>query len=715
MKLITLAALATQILLIFIPGLVLHRALACRILLLDQPANSESKIRESDLVVYGLLPGLTIVNTVGTILALCGLFRLSVFIAVLVALTVWRWRDAAATIAALRELCCAPWQSLARGNLLILVAIGIFLAAGFGLLVEAQLPSGNIDVWNHNLPLAQSIVRHSGFLLPQIPHPFYGTYPIFFHMFFAEGLLFVDNVIAAKVINALIYLGFLLSLVFCARRARAVATVVVFVLIINDSFFSNGASDVMTDVPRVAFSVLALTFAYLYLRDRQLYFLFAAGLLAGGAVAGKYTELLIPVLIAVTLLPKLVTRSKEGWIAAVVFFIAFLPVACYPYLRNWILLSNPIYPFLFAHAGLSDQYMADLNAEVFHSLDPAFRNLSKDFLTWQAWRDFATGTYEVFLSRLVHPYFVFGLISIGLVLRRSRIIYPVVWTFVLWLFWYVVGTLNTRWGLTPYMMLLTVAFLSWAWLVDIAVATFEPWGRAVWLVDVTVATAEPGAPASPSPRQFPIGLKKLFRVPIPTALTLDNFTRAVLTGLALYLCIPTVRHVRDDGLAGFLPDWADRQQGKAVLSGELDTYLAKTRPGFEIYRFIGDHDLRSVMQPFDNGAWFYQSAYNGGHNGNWIYPWYQLPAKPADYNEFLRSNDIKYFIYRELQPLETERLGPKHVELANALIRQLLPRSHRILIDPFGWELYAIDQAPVPGHSFTTRERPAEKFQDQFK
>lgn len=699
---LTIAALGTQILFVVLPGLILHRALAVRVILLDQYATPKTPIPESDLVVFGLLPGLAIVNTIGTILALFGLFRLPTFLAVVAALTIWRWRDAAATIAAFGDLGRTTWDSLARGNLLIVVAIVFFLTTAFGLLIDAQPPSENVDVWNHNLPLAQSIVSHSGFVLPQIPHPFYGTYPIFFHMFFSEALIFVDNVIAAKLINVIIYLCFLLSLMFCARRARAVAAIVLFILIINGSIFSAGVSDVMTDAPRVAFSVLAFTFAYRYLRDRQLYFLFAAGLLAGGAVAGKYTELLTPILIALTLLPGIVVRPKEGWIAAFVFSIACLAVACYPYLRNWILLSNPIYPFLFGHPGLSDQYMADLNAEVFHSLDPAFRNVSKNFLTWQAWYDFGEGTYKVLLSNLWHPYFVFSLISIGLVVRRSRIMYPVVWTFVLLLFWYVVGNLNTRWGLTPYMMLLTVAFLSWAWLVDIAVTTFEPLGRAVWLVDIAVVTPEPGAQASP--RQLSIGLKKSFRVPIPTWLTLQNFTRAVLVGLVLYLCIPTVRHVRTDGLAGFLPNWANRQEGKAVLSGELDTYLAKTRRGFEIYRFIGDHDLRSVMQPFDNGAWFYQSAYNGGRNGNWILPWYRLPQGREDFDNFLRSNNVRYFVYQaSLEPLEIERLGPERVKIAYDLFRELLPRSQRILVDPFGWELYAIDGAPVPNHDAKRR------------
>jgi hypothetical protein len=376
-------AIATQLLFIVFPGLVLHRALAMRLLGVDRATRPAAEIPESALVVYGLLPALAIANAIGTILALFGLFHTTVFVAVMMAALIWRRRDAVATLAALADLFRMLWRALVRGELMILVAIGIFLETALGLLVNAQLPSENIDVWNHNLPLAQSIVGHAGFIMPQIPNMFYGSYPIFFHMFFAEGLLFVDHVIAAKVMNSLIYLGFLLSLLFCAQRARALATIALSVLIINDPFFSNGAEDAMTDVPRVCFAVLALVLTYRYLRDRRVYFLFAAGLLAGGDVAGKYTELLTPVWIGLALLPGLMSFRKEHWVGAGIFVAAFVPMACYPYLRNWILLGNPIYPFFFAHPGLSDQYVADLRTQVFQNFDPAFRSYVTNLFSLQ--------------------------------------------------------------------------------------------------------------------------------------------------------------------------------------------------------------------------------------------------------------------------------------------------------------------------------------------
>lgn len=670
---LTLAAVATELLVIVFPGLVLHRALATRVLALDEATTPNSEIRETDLLVLGLLPGLAIASTIGTALALFGLLRTPIFAAVMIALVAWRWRDALATLSALSDSGRAASRSLARGELLTLIAILIFAQNLIGLLIDAQLPSANIDVWNHNFPLAQSLVDHSGFVFPQIPDPLYGSYPLFFYMLFAEGLLFVNNVIAAKVMNTLIYLSFLLSLVFCARRARALATVTVTILVINNPFFSNGASDAMTDVPRVCFSVLALVFAYRFLRDRRIYFMFAAGLLAGGAVGGKYTEMLTPVLIGASILPWLIARRKESWIAAVLFVAGFVPVACHPYIRNWIYTGNPIYPFFFGHPGLSDDYIASL----FLNFDPAHRSYVTNLFQLQGWQDFFFNVNEEFLSRWEYSKLTLALIAVGLVTPRSYIIFPTIYTLLLGIAWYTAMFTHARWGYTAYLMMLTTAYLSVTWIIDRAVAFWEPKGRD-W-----------GALAK-------TGGMKASLVAIPSWLSPNSLWRAGLVTLALYLGAQTVVRalIEPEGWTAFLPRWENKEQARALVEtpGGLDTYLARTRPGFQIYRYIGDHDLRMVFQPFDNGSYFYQIAYNGGRNGNWMVPWYAHPKGPDDIDNFLSSNGIKYFVYRDgLNRVEIDRLGPEHVEISNELFRRVLPRSRRLLVDQLGWELYAID------------------------
>jgi hypothetical protein len=664
-----------ELLLILFPGLVLHRALARQVLALDE-GDSAWAIDEVDLLAFGLLPGLALANTVGTVLAIFHLFYWWSYSAAMIVLVAWRWRDALATLSAIVTLVRRSFRSLARGNLMVVVAAAIFLQTGAGMLAESMIPSANIDVWNHNLPLAQSIVAHYGFVMPQIPHMFYGSYPIFFQMFFAEALLFFDGVIAAKAANAMIYLGFLLSLLGFARHARALAAVILALVIVEAPFFSAGAADAMTDIGRVCFSALAFAFAYQYFRTERLYFLFASGLVAGGAIAGKYTEMLTPIFIGLSLLPALVMRKKGSWLAVLVFVAATAITGAYPYLRNLILLHNPIYPFVFSHPGLSDDQMKAIQTEIFRVFDPAFEGYSQNLLSLRGWHDFAMGARELFFNRWKPSYYLYAVTGAGLLFLRSRaLLLLALWTFGMWIFWYLVGKLNPRWGLTPFMLFAMLAYLAFVGSVD-------------RLIEAPLLSSLRWRPAAR------IGFGAAARGSVAVWLTPMAVARTAVTVWALVIGVGAIQSVMANGMLSAFPSWLNRDLARAAVQPDgFQAHLVNTRPGYEIYRYIGDHDLRKVLQPFDNGAWAYQIAYNDGKNGDWLVPWYSLPAQPADFDEYLRNNKIRYFVYcPKMDPQALEQLGqgsynPRHAEITRELMRYILPGSRLILTDRFGWEL----------------------------
>jgi hypothetical protein len=668
-------AIATQLLLIVFPGLVLHRAIADLLLRLDDADSPEGEIPEGDLVIYGLLPGLVIADMVGTVLALLGVFRTEIFAAAMIGLVIWRHREARLTLAALAGHAKAIWQSLARGELMTLVAIGLFARIVFGLVLNAQMPSEIADAWNHQLPLARSIVSHSGFVLPQIDNMFCGTYPIFFNMLFAEGFLFVDDVVAAGIINALLYLGFLLTLIGCARRGRALAMVAIWFLISNVWLLSSQAAEPLTDIPRTCFTVLALVFAWRYLRDRRSYFLFAAGLTAGGAVAGKYTELVTPALIGLSLAP-LLLRDRRGLIAAGVLAASFLPVASYPYIRNWVMLGNPVYPFFFAHPGLSDAYMADYLADITRPYDAADRGYVTNLLTLQGWHDFFVVLQERFFTvPRSYAAVLLTVVAAGLN-RRNFLGIFLLWSAILAIVWYTVMFNALRWALPFYLTLLSGGFLSFAWFIDQAVSLSNRGG----------ARAVAGLPAFVTP---------------------ERAMRAASLGLAVAAFALFTFQVVRDGFAGVLPTWVDRRLGEAVLKrGGIEAYLEETRKGYQLYRYIADRDLRMVLQPFDSGASLYQAGYNGGRDGHWILSRDALPGGPDDYASFIARNDVKYFIYVDpalLSPAEVELLGPERLRRTYAFLDTLRPGSRKLLVDPLGWELYAVnagaESSAAPGAS----------------
>jgi len=93
---------------------------------------------------------------------------------------------------------------------MIVVAVAIFLQTAAGMLAEV---AGAVCGHRHLAPptsLSQkSIVDHHGFRMPQIDKMFLRKLSaVFITCSFAQALLLADNIVAAKVANAMIYLSF---------------------------------------------------------------------------------------------------------------------------------------------------------------------------------------------------------------------------------------------------------------------------------------------------------------------------------------------------------------------------------------------------------------------------------------------------------------------------------------------------------------------------
>jgi hypothetical protein len=104
-----------EVLLILFPGMVFHRALAKRLLVLDADESSHP-IDEVELLGFGILPGLALANTVGTVLAIFHIFYWWSYLIVTVLLLGWRWRDALATLSAVGAFVQLSIRSLLRDH-----------------------------------------------------------------------------------------------------------------------------------------------------------------------------------------------------------------------------------------------------------------------------------------------------------------------------------------------------------------------------------------------------------------------------------------------------------------------------------------------------------------------------------------------------------------------------------------------------------------------
>src|SRR4051812_19221091 len=128
---------AIQVVVVLFPGLVMHHALARRMLMLDED-QSTYPIDEMQLLALGILPALALANTVGTVLAIFHLFYWWAYLAAVLLIVGWLCRDAVATLSAIGSVLWAPFRLLSRGNLMGFVAVAIFLQVLAGMLIEAR-------------------------------------------------------------------------------------------------------------------------------------------------------------------------------------------------------------------------------------------------------------------------------------------------------------------------------------------------------------------------------------------------------------------------------------------------------------------------------------------------------------------------------------------------------------------------------------------------
>lgn len=657
-------ACATVTWLLFI-GSILHHAMAVRLLRADR-RRTITDPSARDLLFLGLLPGLTIVGALGTFLALVGLLRAEAMLVLSAGVIVFLRQDAWAIVRAIAGLLTDGWDALRRLDLIAIAGMAGLLALTTALFVLAQAPTDNIDAWVAHVPLARSLAQHHGFIYPQVGNVFYAAMPLFFHVLFAQALLFVDHFVAASAVNIAMLVAFMLGLSVFSRRARALMFLLILLLIGATSFFGLAATQPLTDWPRSAFAVAAALFAYRYLLAGRLYDVAMSGLLAGAAVSGKYTELLTVALIGVPLLAHWI-RHPERWRHIFLFGLPIVVMAGYWYGKNWVVYGNPVFPFLFGHPGMSDDSLASYMREMTSPFDPADRRFVTNLLTLQGWRDFGFILYDRFLSQRLILVPAGILIVLGLLVRRARIEILLLWTVALFVVWYTLMFNHIRWAMPAYLMYLSTACIAAAALAESAILAWErPDGAmARW----RRSTLPRRAVASP----------------------LWRWRRPALAAMALILAtgMAAAKIARDGTL---LPGSINRDMIDVTLGrASMADYLAARRAGYAIYRRIAEQDLRTVLQPFDNGAIENAAAYNGGRDGNWLLHYRTLPADPAALDAFLRQHQIRYFVYRpNLTATEIDRFGQAHVDLAYDVLRTLLPRSRRIMSDPFGWELYAI-------------------------
>ena len=656
----------------FAGGLVVHHWLARRWF------GALETVEEREVLLHGLLASIVVNGAAATYLALAHLFYPAAFAALFTACMLLLPKDARATFWAARESLAALVRDIGQLRLIPLAATCGWLLLALSLVATSRIPTANVDAWAFQLPLAFSIIEHHGFIYPQIGNTFYANQPLFVNVLFAQAMSVEPNFVAAGLMNILIYLFMFLSLA-AAWKSRALALCLLLVAIGTNQFFSSGVPMPLTDMPRSCFSVLGLTYVALYLDRRVPYYAGLAALCIGAAVASKFTELLSLGLLGLALIPALAQRAGRVLVAKCAAVVAV--IASYWYLKNLVLLGNPLYPFLFGHPGLSDAWMADYMTEMTRAFDPSLRYLRHDLLSVGGWRDFMGVTWSWFFGgrRIALLSLLLGIV--GAIISPRRIAPLLAATAFLFLFWYVVMFNHIRWAIPADMLLFVTGCYAFLALLE----KFDPlrrlpMGWQAWLLSRKTAAIAAGV--------FIASAGLMFLRHSPS--TLSN---TIVQRLNLEPIIEPMFY--------------------ALRPGGIDEYLASTREGYALYHYVTLNNLHGVLQPYDNGVKLYAAAYNGGLPGDWFIDIHQIPTALDDGKEYIATNHIAYFIARsDLKPVEIERLGPAKLDVASKVIGMLKPGARLLLEDANGWRLY--QAGPAGAKSDTpSNSNPAQAVRQQ--
>jgi len=647
-----LLLLALTVLAMLAVGLVLFSAF-CRLV----GAGPDFFPERRDLLLIGPLPGLALLAILLTVLSLLHLVRLWVMLPLAILILVALRRDTLILWNALMDGATATIAAARCGDLLPVISLAAGLGVAYAGLFLCYLPAAIVDVWAYHLPLARSIVSHAGFVYPQIDHLLYGTQPMALEMYYGAGMVIAGHFAIAGAINLAIYMGLLLLLLSFSRHARPFLFLVLCNIFVGRAWFFDSATP-MIDTPRACLSIAAFLFAYRYALNFRRLDLVLAALMAGFAAAAKTTELVTALMICAVLAP-LIWR-RRAWSDLFAAGCAFTAIASYWYVKNLVLYGNPIYPFLFAHPGLSDAWMRDLMVEMTQPMDPADRVYSTNLLTVQGWHDFAV----VVRSKFDWLWSVALLSTLGLLLPQPRRWMLPLWSAMLFLFWYARMFNHIRWALPAVILLTVSAYLVVSFALD---RLLEAWhGERGGILARPMAALRNTALA----RHLP----------------------AVVSAVVIAVLTYGGIRIAHGGGQRVLPTWMDQDLLIALThSGDPENYLNDVRPDYQIYRYIGRHDLGRVFQPFDNGSAFYASAYNDGQPNRWILDYRMMPVGLEDTDAFLARNKVHYFVQpSSLTPVEVQRLGPDRMALADRMIEKLKPRSQLVISDRFGSRLYEI-------------------------
>lgn len=334
------------------------------------------------------------------------------------------------------------------------------------------VPDTNTDVAVFHQPLIDSLVENQGFKWPQIEHAFYGSIPLAFHLITSGLFVFTKDVNASHIVNFSMFWMFI-TLIFLLARKSHLKSILICVLFFTNNYFIRTPTDGMQDLFRSILTVTTILFLFYFLQNGEKFFLVFAGLTAGLAVSTKMSEFVVVLYILVLLALNYRGHRKYLKFGSILKFLftPFIFVGSFFYLRNLLLTKNPVYPFIFGHPGLSNQWIQDYKIELSTPLNIVDKSLNNNFLSPSSLIDFVGAFNRYFLGSLFQNGSAILVVTAFIISKKYRPIISI--NLLMYLVWFYFMLNHVRWALPAYLLTVSLSVLiALDWL-GLAIRAFQ--------------------------------------------------------------------------------------------------------------------------------------------------------------------------------------------------------------------------------------------------
>jgi hypothetical protein len=279
--------------------------------------------------------------------------------------------------------------------------VGLLLVAAA---VPTMAPVDSYDALMYHLPAPAAFIK-AGQIIP-FPQEVQSNYPLGFEMLFSIGLMLYDGRLAQMLHFSTIPLLTLAVYAFARRFSdRLTGLLAILVLLASAKVTLIGAW-AFTDMAFVFFASLAVYAFAVWWREDSPGWLLLAGALCGIGLSMKYYGFRPPLALGLALLWR-DRRAGRSWQRLLTDALRFgapaLLIAAPWYIKNWLWLGNPLYPFFLGGVNW-DTFRAEEWARWVDTFGRGHSLVNYLLLPVNIWR------YPFDFSATPHGYFNFGLL-----------------------------------------------------------------------------------------------------------------------------------------------------------------------------------------------------------------------------------------------------------------------------------------------------------------